>query len=157
MPIKVYSKKRKMEDVLQNASNALVDLAEQLKKDPVADLLTFFQKENENARAYELQLFSIMFGNQSQKTLCNNHTTVSHNGIMQPHSIVTKTCKRAHFHIKILYKTRCSTTIIILTLIEHFDLKLFQFPNKTRTLKVAERMTMSIKIYNVTTIKDNIL
>ena len=90
VPIKVYSKKRKMEDVLQNASKALVDLAEQLKKDPVADLLTFFQKENENARAHELQLFSIMFGNQSQQNIVQQ----PHHREPQWHNAATQHCNQ---------------------------------------------------------------
>ena len=82
MPIKAYSTKRKMEDVLQNASKALVDLAEQLKKDPVADLLTFFQKENKNAGLMSYNFSQLCLETKANKILCNNHTTESHNGIM---------------------------------------------------------------------------
>ena len=48
-------------------SKAILDVSEQLKKDPMADILGFFEREDERARENELQLFSMISkGNQPQ-------------------------------------------------------------------------------------------
>ena len=50
-------------------SKAILDVSEQLKKDPMADILGFFDRENDRAREHELRLFSMIpNGNQPQQS-----------------------------------------------------------------------------------------
>ena len=56
VPIKgVSGKKQKLEDLMKITSKAILDVSEQLKKDPMSDILGFFERENDRAREHELR------------------------------------------------------------------------------------------------------
>ena len=53
-------KKQKLDELINMTSKAIDEVSEQLKKDPVGDILAFLEKENEKAREHEMKLFSML-------------------------------------------------------------------------------------------------
>ena len=69
VPIKkAAGKKEKLDDLVKITSKAILEVTEQLKKDPMADMLAFLERENQRSREHEMRLLTMMFnGNQAQQ------------------------------------------------------------------------------------------
>eukprot|EP00795_Rhopilema_esculentum_P014948 gene14948-6093_t len=69
VPIKkAAGKKEKLDDLVKITSKAILEVTEQLKKDPMADMLAFLERENQRSSEHEMRLLTMMFnGNQAQQ------------------------------------------------------------------------------------------
>ncbi|XP_065060341.1 uncharacterized protein LOC135687663 [Rhopilema esculentum] len=69
VPIKkAAGKKEKLDNLVKITSKAILEVTEQLKKDPMADMLAFLERENQRSREHEMRLLTMMFnGNQAQQ------------------------------------------------------------------------------------------